>query len=715
MTVPENIWALLTTVAIGATTVFAVVANIAQVAEGAVKLFNFLFRRKKKETPEPQPKRKTLSNLPACPYFIGRQAAKEQVLQSLEQHSLTVISGSAGIGKSTLALNVIADVLAGTRFKNLQDFDAAVWVTAKDELLDTNLILDSVARVLDYPYITQLSSDEKLHESIKLLTKHKILLAIDNFESIVDPRIQLLMNQIPQGNRILVTTRHRFTWNCEHNPVDVSSLSREDSYALIRHEMKRLSLAVPQGDEEGGLEQLYEATGGSPLAIKWAIGQMKVKGATLTDMICFLNAAEGDLFETMFASAWAMLETPERSVVFAMLRFAAPAPRPALQAAVNLPDNIFREALGKLVRLSLVDSNHALTSEKQMLSFHPLTKSYVQREFDHCPDCQKLLETALGGLMEYYLAFARKRNARQMGSGGYDEIEAELKNILRLTQDANRLGTLDRAVADMGNAISVFLWSRGYWSDRIAVGQLVIHSAGRLRDFQSAGRHAYFIGIVYFWQGDLPQAKQWLAVSRDFMDKNGLLANQCLAQRLAALICVGDKKFDDAIEMLKQVLVTISDASAVSNSDTAVFADWVAPGPQGYQAGIVALLQELGISYNRKKDFEGALPWLEKSLELAREIGDVEGQSISYSHLGHALYGLGKIPKAKKCYAEGLELAQKVQRKSTMARCTQGMSYVLKKTHHSNKSQKYAAEAVDLFERLGMQAEASEVRSLFRL
>jgi hypothetical protein len=95
-------------------------------------------------------------NLPPRGEFIGRGKEMEQVQQALASRSyLVVIEGIGGIGKTALALEVAHELWE----KEL--YEAVVWTTARDRVLDLNDILDTFARTIDYPYIAQLPPEQK--------------------------------------------------------------------------------------------------------------------------------------------------------------------------------------------------------------------------------------------------------------------------------------------------------------------------------------------------------------------------------------------------------------------------------------------------------------------------------------------------------------------------------------------------------------------------
>jgi len=73
---------------------------------------------------------------------------------------------------------------------------------------------------------------------------------------------------------------------------------------------------------------------------------------------------------------------------------------------------------------------------------------------------------------------------------------------------------------------------------------------------------------------------------------------------------------------LKSVFAVVSSESDgdVTHDDVAIIADWVASSREGYKAVRVSLLQEIGICYNRKGDYNSAYASLRHSESLARSI-----------------------------------------------------------------------------------------------
>lgn len=712
------------------TEVFTVITVLAGIAQILQYLQDRKTKRESDSTIEPFPLSPAITNnLPSRGIFIGREDEIEKLYQAIKSNiRLIVVEGVAGIGKTSLAREVaykfLDESLAAREERDVQhnEFNAFIWITAKASSITLENVLDTIAHTLDYPYISQLELDKKLDAVLKLLRKERILLIIDNFETINDEKVLQFVRDVPEPSNVLITTRYQQFWNTQYVPLLLDKMQLNEGLDLIANDAKRLGLKLTQADENAVVD-LYDATGGSPLAIKWAIGQIKQRGQSLKSVVEALRTARCDIFENMFAHSWSLLTDVSKRILLSMPIFAATVSRGALEAAVNIYSFEFDEALGQLVELGLVEPNLELIEEKQRFGIHPLTRAFIVREMSNFSFPEEEMRLRVS---RYYLKFCNERRYLQLGLKGCNEIEAEVSNILRslewLYDDccAKQKHESCQILVNFSEAINVFLWSRGYWGERVSLCERALQASKVLGDWSSAARQAYYIGIVRVWQGETEEADKRATESISLLKNNlqiGRTENyidMALTQRLLGLVLMRKGKYEEATAILQSILENISHPGVAKSEEIRIIADWECPGPEDYKAGLSSLMHELGIIANAKGDHFLALKWLEESKILAQQIDDNEGISISLSHLGHALLGLNRIEEAKNSYLEGLRLSTQVQRKSTMGRCNQGLADVAFIEGRLEDANRYAQEAINLFERLGMGSEKEYVENLLK-
>lgn len=436
---------------------------------------------------------KVNDNLPSHGEFLGREKDIEQVLEGLQSRwPLISIEGMAGIGKTTLAIVTARKCLSGTQSVLDPPFKYVVWVSARDHLeqkLWLNDVLDTIARILGYPAITQLPTgqiEQKKANVHQLLRSACTLLIIDNFETIEDPALEIWIQNVPGPSKILITSRRDEMHSAFH--IRLRGLEKSVAIELIRKHTqgrgRRLPSIKAASDQE--LLPLYEVTAGNPKAIELALGHM-TQGLSLRDIVESLHAASksiDDVFNYLFARTWTMMTGDARAVLQVMTFFTNPASKEALGATSGLTDFYLDKAIGELVELMLLEDQVEPTTSNYRYSIHPLTRAFARVQLLDASDFEKQARTRW---YNYYLDFVRNCLREQPSEHYWNalvsdklvRIDAEWPCIPEVLKWATREGQ-DQVIVDFVMCLIHYMDSRILNHDRMIYVRKAIEAAEKL-------------------------------------------------------------------------------------------------------------------------------------------------------------------------------------------------------------------------------------------
>ncbi len=684
-----DIWALI----IGLGVITGIVAGIVQVLDYLQK------QREKKREPTarevtiPSPPAPAVpSNLPPRSEFIGREKEKVRAREALASRwPLTCIDGIGGIGKTALAREVAHESLRASKGEmpadDIPTFDGFIWTTAKDRELALNDVLDAIARTLDYPGIAQQPLEEKQESVCRLLQTRPYLLIVDNFETVTDDAVRDFVLRLPEPSKALITSREqklRQVW-----AISLKGLEQEEALTLIRSEGRRLGLASVEKAEERVLLRLYQATGGAPLAIKWAMGQIKQKGQSLDTVLTTLHEARGDIFEEVFARSWSLLTDEARRVLMVMPIFAASASRAAIEAASDMHHFALDEGLGQLVEMWLVEVTDELDEARRRYSIHPLTRAFAGRKLGEDARFEKNVRLQT---VRYYLDFGKQHGGKRNWQG-HNLLEAERENIIATMSWAYDAKDW-RAVLNFRNTITDFLGIRGYWTERIRCAEQAIDACKHLREQQSlAWCMVYDLAWTYFRRGDESKAKQHVSDGQAIFEKIGDKKGIALSLRHLAKIARRQGDIEESHKLFRKSLavsVKADDESLTANIkvDLANLANWF-----------------LG-------DYQMAKRECEQAQEIFERLSDQNGLAQALSGLGHVAITGQDYDGAKSLFEQALAISQAIGRRDQIAFIKWGLATLEEQTGNLFASLSLAREAYEVYWRLGVMPEGEMTRVL---
>ncbi|MBP1466186.1 AAA family ATPase [Candidatus Chloroploca sp. M-50] len=653
-------------------------------------------------------------NLPPRDYerFVGRQTELAEVRRLLGSRSrafVITIDGIGGIGKSALALEAAYNLCESYADQpESERFDAIVWASAKRSYLTADGILErrqvfralndlyaAIAQVLDFPAITRARAEEQRTIVEQVLTEQRTLLILDNLETVDDEELMAFLRELPDPTKALVTTRHRI--DVAH-PIRLTGMPHPDALVLIAQEAMRKRVPLAPDDHE----QLWQRTGGVPLAIVWSIGLMGL-GGSVESVLRRLGSGQSDIAQFCFAESVAQIRVRDAYwLLLALSLFATDASREALGVVAGLGEDHFGRDVGleELLRLSLVNK------DADRFSLLPLTRSYVQGEII---GTQQWIEAAQERWQAYFSEFAATYGGWNPDWRAHNLVEQDLPNILAVLhlfikklnlsetqrEDQNfSADFLDRGkyILNLIPKVTRVCRLRGYWSDCDQLSMLGVQLGRLLNALEEVGWRYYDLSRISYFRGDIELAEEWAREARLAWEHHSP-QRLCYADRILGLVALDQGRIADAEYLITEAFKSYGQLL------------------EGYMAS--NFLDAMGSLEAARGNVDDAIKWYRQSIVASKKADNVPGLSLSVFLLGVVYSNNAEIKLAQECCMEALQLARECGRADVIARAY----YQSAKLYHQEDAplaNEYTHYALDLFRRLGMKREQAEAESLLR-
>ncbi|HUO38361.1 MAG TPA: LuxR family transcriptional regulator [Mycobacterium sp.] len=382
----------------------------------------------------------TAHNLPAqLTSFVGRAQQIEDVRQLLGDNRLVTLTGAGGAGKTRMAVQVAAQLVAV--------FGDGVWYVDLAPITDAGHVEVAVARALGLPDQPSRSTMDTL---IRFIDQRRILVVLDNCEHLLQACATLVVALLGASSSLTVLATSR-------EPIGVAgevswrvpSLSLSDE--AIELFTDRARRALPEfrlaGDNTTTVAEICRRLDGMPLAIELAAS--RVRALSLEDILAGLH----DRFrlltggtrtavrrqQTLRASvdwSYALLTEPERVVFRRLAVFMGSFDLDAAQAVAGGGDLAAYQVLDELTLL--------------------VDKSLVVAEKTSGKTRFRLLETMRQYALEKLGESGEADAVRTRHRDHYIAMAARLENPTRLALEQ----LIDEANAEIGNLGAAFAWSR---------------------------------------------------------------------------------------------------------------------------------------------------------------------------------------------------------------------------------------------------------------
>ncbi len=423
--------------------------------------------------PEPTPKH----NLPIqLTSLIGREQdaiTAEALLRSSEVHLLSMV-GTAGIGKTRLAIQVAIDLL--------DDFADGVYFVSLTPIRDPDLVLSTIAQSFELKE----NASEPIADRLKrYLQSRHLLLVLDNFEQVVSaaPLLIELLLACPKV-KLLVTSREVLHLSAEQQfsvpPLalpDLKHPSPDESfsqYAAVELFTRRAQAVKPDfyltNANAATIATICTRLDGLPLALELAAARVKHLSlqallARLEHRLDLLLQGPRDVhirqqtLRNTIQWSYDLLSGEEQALWRRLAVFVGGCTLEAAEVVCQTPHreqmNVF-DGVASLIDKNVVYQKELRDGEQRLFMLETI------REYGwECLLAHEEAEAIQNAHAAYFLASAKKATH-------FDQLEQEHDNLraaLRWSIERAEVGQNNEMALQLSEALNWFWLQRGYLSE----------------------------------------------------------------------------------------------------------------------------------------------------------------------------------------------------------------------------------------------------------
>lgn len=600
--------------------------------------------------------------------FVGRTGELARLDGALASGStaavVSVVSGTAGVGKSALTLSwahrVAGEFPDGQLYVDLRGFDPA------REPLDPGEVLRGFLDALGVPARrVPAAPDAQLGLYRSVLAGKRILLVLDNARDAGQVRPLLPGSR---GCMAVVTSRDQLTGLVATYgalPLPLGLLTSAQSLELLASRLGGGRIAA----ERAAAGEIVARCAGLPLALAIVAARAESSAAfPLSALAGQLRDSAGAL-DTLTAGdentdlravfSWSTgAVSPQAASLYWFLGL-HPGPDLAGAAAASLAGDLperIQPRLAELVR------SHLLTERlPSRFTFHDLLRAYAAEQArNRCTSGDR--HAAVHRMLDYYLHSAQRAARLLYGTWNHlalpdvqpgviperftDEaraaawLQAEYQALLGCIEYAADAG-FERHAWQLAFSIGSYFERSGHWQDWSRAQQAVLVAAQRAGDIPGQAHSRQQLGYALTYLGDYGAARRELGRGLDLFRDLGDETHQAQAH-----LAIG-YTFDCQGE----------DRHALSHGEHALQLYRSA----GHRTGEAVALNNIGWSQAQHGRYGEALQHCGQALRLHEQADDRQGQAAAWDSLGYIHYSRGNHAEAVACYTKAADFYRQVR------------------------------------------------------
>ncbi len=659
------------------------------------------------DLPADFPPLKTLNtrphNLPAQPTPLIDRAPEVKAIWQRLHHSdmrLLTLSGTGGIGKTRLALQVAAELI--------DEFEDGVFFVPLAPIRDPGLVATTIAQTLKIKDVAGKSVAEILQDFLR--DKHMLLL-LDNFEHVMEAAslVTELLAAAP-GVKNLITSREMLNLYGEHlfevPPLALPDLKRLppaealSEFAAVELFTKRSQAVKPdfvliQKNARAAAE-ICVRLDGLPLAIELAAARSRlyppqVLLEQLDNRLKLLTGGPRDVptrQQTLRgAIAWSydLLNESEQILFGRVAVFVGGCRLEAAEAVCSrqtLQDLNVLEGILSLVNKSLLQQEAEADGTPRFAMLETIREYALE-----CLVASGEMDAMRQRHAAFFLALAEEAEPKLTGpeqKQWLDRLETEHDNLRAALRWLEESRTVE-AGWQLGGALWRFWSMRGYLREGRERLAALLALAGEAvpseRSWAARAKALKAAGTLAAEQGDYAAARaryeESLAIRRELGDKleiANLLSNLGIVARRQGNYAHARALYEESLALRREL---------------------------GDKWGIATSLNALGLLAHYLGDNAAARGFLEESLALRRELGDAWAIANSLSSLGDVVLDQGDYATARARLEESLAINQQLGDRSAIAYVLEEFAGLAAVQGQSDRTLRLAGAAAALREAIG--------------
>ena len=645
-----------------------------------------------KEFPPLQSLAEIPNNLPSqLSTFIGREKEVGQIKQRLEKNRLVTLTGSGGVGKTRLSIQVASELL--------EAYPNGVWLVELAPITDPALVTKAVCAALD---VTPQGNTSPLTVLTDYLHSKKLLLVVDNCEHLIDACAQLcdsLLHACP-NLRIIASSREALGIDGE-SAYRVPSLSVVDSNSRleiieqaesVRLFIERANTVLPEytltQTNAPNIARICQRLDGIALAIELAASRVKVLkveqiAARLDDAFRLLTGGSRTALprqQTLRGTidwSYNLLSDEERTLLRRLSVFIGGWTLEAAEAVCE--DSNALDLLTRLVDKSLVVIDREQGSEARY-SLLETIRQYAREKLNDSGEGEQIRARHL----DYFLKLVQHEEHKI-----YDAGQAEWMQKLEYEHE---------------NLNAVLEWSL---QGNVKGGQQLIAS------------------LWWAWHesGHNNEARSWLERMLAATPEEESIVIAKLLSGIGWLTeKIDDKKRANEKSVAMFRMLGKESEAAFPLGSLGVNAYWRSDYERAIRLGNESLklfrssgnlwgvrhvIGMLGYTAEAQGNFVQAQEYYEKSLSISKEIGDKDGTAWTLYLMGRMAESQNNASLAIQLYEEALEIERIVKFKPMTSWLLSSMGTLLLQRGEYEQSQILFEESLEINQKAGARTEVA--------